>query len=170
MARIPPLAPEAVSHLGTVPNLIRVLAHSRAALQGYRALDRALNATTLSAQTRARIAVAIAELNGADYCLSEHVHRARTVAKLDDAEITANRNGASNDPTADAAVRLAVALARQRGAVSDAEFAAFKAAGYGDAAAIEIAALVALNTLTNTVSKLARPDIDFPPVTTRVAA
>ncbi len=153
--------------LGRVPNLYRVLALSPAALQGYLALDAALRQGALCCETRERIALAIAELNGCDYCLSAHTHIARTVTALDDVEITANRNGASNDLAADAAVRFAVALARTRGAVADAALAAFKAAGHGDAEAIEIAALVALNTLANTVNKLARTEIDFPVVTVR---
>ena len=129
-----------------------------------------MNKGALLAATRERIALAVAELSRCDYCLSAHTYTARHEAKLDDVEITANRNGASNDPTADAAVRLAVQLARRRGSVSDAELAAFKAAGYSDAQAIEIAALVALNTLTNTVNNLAQTDIDFPAVTARPAA
>jgi hypothetical protein len=41
-----------------------------------------------------------------------HTYLAKNVAKLDDAEITANRNGASNDPKADAAVRFAAKVTR----------------------------------------------------------
>lgn len=183
MARIPALAvpetaPAAVRklldgvqlRLGRVPNLYRTLALSPAALQGYVALDRALRGGVLPAPTRVRIALAIAERAGADYCLSAHVHFARNAAGLDDAEITANRNGASNDPTVHAAMRFATALVCSGGAVSDAELAAFKAAGYGDDAAIEIAALVALHTLSTTLNKLARLEVDFPVVTARNAA
>jgi len=155
---------------GSVPNVFRMLANSPAALEGYLALDGALRRGTIAPETRERIALAVAEINGCDYCLSARTHHARSVTRLDDAEITANRNGASNDPTADAAVRLAATIARTRGAVADADLAAFKAAGYDDAQAIEVAALVALNTLTNYVNKLARTDIDFPIITARAAA
>lgn len=183
MVRIPALAtleaaPAAVRKLldavqlrwGRVPNLYRTLARSPAALQGYVGLDRALRRGVLPATTRVRIALAVAERAGADYCLSAHIHFARNAGGLDDAEITANRNGASNDPTVDAAIRFATALARTGGAVSDAEFAAFKAAGYGDDAAIEITALVALHTLATTLNKLARLEVDFPVVSARAAA
>jgi uncharacterized peroxidase-related enzyme len=156
--------------LGRIPNLLRVLARSPAALQGYLALDTAQRKSTIAPETQERIALAVAELSRCDYGLSAHAYAARHAAKLDDAEITANRNGASNCPVADAAVRLAAQLARTRGAVSDAELAAFKAAGYSDAQAIEIAVLVALHTLTSTVNNLAQTDIDFPVVTARPAA
>ena len=40
--------------------------------------------------------------------------------------MTANRNGASNDPKADAAVRFAVKVARERGHVSEDDLRAVK--------------------------------------------
>ena len=165
-----PLLDQVRQETGRLSNLIRVLAHSPTALAAYRALDGALRQGKLDARMRQRIALAVAELERCDYGLSAHIYSARTQAGLDDAEITANRNGASNDPTADAALRFATALARTHGAVADADLAAFKAAGYDDAQALEIAALVALHMLAGTVNKLARTAIDFPAVTARVAA
>ena len=52
--------------------------------------------------------------------------------KLDDAEMTANRGGASNEPKADAAVRFAAKVTRERGRVSQADIQALKVAGYDD--------------------------------------
>jgi AhpD family alkylhydroperoxidase len=48
-----------------------------------------------AAQTRERIALAVAEINRCDYCLSAHSYLGKNLAKLDDAEIVANRSGAS---------------------------------------------------------------------------
>jgi len=92
------------------------------------------------------------------------------VAKLDDAEIAANRNGTSSDAKADAAVHFAVNVAQERGHVSDAAVLAVKAAGYDDAEVMEIVLHVALNTLTNYVNEVAQTDIDFPAVEMRRAA
>jgi alkylhydroperoxidase family enzyme len=89
------------------------------------------------------------------------------VAKLDDAEMTANRSGASNDPKANAAVRFAATVTRARGQVTDAEFAALREAGYDDAQLIEIVLHVALNTWTNYINMIAETEIDFPVVTAR---
>ncbi len=83
---------------------------------------------------------------------------------LDDAEIIANRSGASTDPHADAAVRFAARVAQQRGHVGAQELAAVKAAGYSDAQVIEIVLHVALNTWTNYINEVAQTDIDFPVV------
>ena len=156
--------------LGSVPNLFRVVANSPAALQGYLGLNGALAKGALDAKTRERIALAVAEINGCNYCLSAHTYLGKTVAKLDDAEITANRNGASNDPKADAAVRFAAKIVSARGHVSDAGLAAVKRAGFDDAQVIEIVLHVALNTLTNYVNEVAKTEIDFPVVTAKAAA
>jgi uncharacterized peroxidase-related enzyme len=142
--------------LGMAPNLFRLVANSPAALEGYLALSGALGKGELPAATRERIALAVAEINGCDYCLSAHTYLGRNVAKLDDAEIAANRRGVSNDVEADPAVRFAATVTRQRGHVTNQEFAAIKAAGYTDAQIIEIVQHVALNTWTNYVNSVGR--------------
>ncbi|MFY9352108.1 MAG: carboxymuconolactone decarboxylase family protein [Sphingobium sp.] len=165
-----PLLETVVSQLGSAPNLFRLVAASPQALEGYLALSGALGKGALPAQTRERIALAIAEINGCAYCLSAHTYLGKTLAKLDDAEIAANRSGASNDPKADAAIRFAANVARSRGHVSDADFAAVKQAGYTDAQIIEIVQHVALNIWTNMFNNVFQTDIDFPVVDARQAA
>jgi uncharacterized peroxidase-related enzyme len=156
--------------LGVVPNLFRLISNSAAALEGYLGLSGALGKGKLPAQTRERIALAVAEINGCDYCLSAHTYLGKNLARLDDAEMTANRSGASNDPMADAAVRFAAKVVRERGHVSDEDVRAVKMAGYDDAQIIEIVQHVALNTWTNYVNLVAETEIDFPVVTARKAA
>src|SRR3546814_5183007 len=79
----------------------------------------ALGKASLPAPTRERIALAVAEINGCSYCLSAHTYLGKNLAKLDDAEIAANRSGTSNDPKAAAAVRFAAKVVHVRGHVSD---------------------------------------------------
>ena len=150
--------------LGSVPNLFRLVANSPAALEGYLGLNGALGKGQLDARTRERIALAVAEQNRCDYCLSAHSYLASNLAKLDDAEIAANRAGGSNDARAAAAVRFATRIVRERGHVTDGDLEAVKAAGYDDAQVLEIVLHVALNTLTNYVNSVAATDIDFPVV------
>jgi uncharacterized peroxidase-related enzyme len=156
--------------LGSVPNLFRLAAVSPSALEGYVALSGALGKGALPAATRTRIALAVADVNGCNYCLSAHTYIGKNLAKLDDAEMAANRAGGSNDTKADAAVRFAVKVVRERGHVTDADVQAVKAAGYDDAQVIEIVLHVALNTWTNYLNVVAQTDIDFPVVTARKAA
>ena len=158
-----PLLDAVNKQLGTVPNLFRVVALSPAALQGMLGLSGALS-KSLGVKTRERIALAVAQINGCDYCLSAHTYLGLNLAKIDAEEVALNRRGGSSDPKANAAVRFAAKVAEARGKVSDAELAAVKAAGYSDAEIIEIVGVVAENVLTNFINNVAETDIDFPVV------
>lgn len=154
---------EAVNRqFGMVPNLFRVVGNSPAALEGYLGLNSALGKGAIDAKTRERIALAVAEINGCDYCLSAHSYLGANLAKLDVAEILANRRGTSTDARADAAVRFAASVTKARGRVGNRDVEAVRAAGFSDAEIVEIVLHVALNTLTNYVNNVAETVIDFP--------
>ena len=165
-----PLLEAVKKQLGVAPNLFRMVANSPAALEGYLGMMGALGKGALPAATRERIALAVAELNGCNYCLSAHSYLGRNLAKLDDAEIASNRGGRSNDAHADAAVRFAVQVVRMRGHVDSEALQAVRAGGYDDAQIIEIVQHVALNTWTNYINSVAATEVDFPAVKARQAA
>jgi uncharacterized peroxidase-related enzyme len=157
-----PLLKAVETQIGSVPNLFRTVASSPAALEGYLGMSGALAKGRLPAATRERIALAVAQLNGCDYCLAAHSYLGIHLARLDAAEIEANRRGRSHDATARAAVQFAVAVASHRGQVADADLAAVRAAGYDDAQIVEIVQHVALNVWTNYLNNVARTEVDFP--------
>lgn len=161
---------EAVNNLlGSVPNLFRIVANSPQTLEGYLGLNSALGKGSLDAQTRERIALAVAEVNGCSYCLAAHQYLGANLARLSAAEIEANRRGTSSDEKAASAVSFAVKIVINRGKVSDNDFKAVRAAGYSDAEIVEIVGHVALNTLTNYINEVLGTEIDFPTVDTLVA-
>lgn len=157
------------SRLGAVPNFLKVLANSPAALRAFLGLHGLAGEGSLEPQTRERIALAIAQQNACEYCVSAHTALGRR-AGLDSAEIAANRAGTSEDAKAAAAVRFARAIAAHGGEVTTAEILEVRRAGYGDAEIVEIIAHVALNVLTNMIGKASRVEIDFPKVDLRLAA
>ena len=159
-----PLLEAVNKQLGSVPNLFRVVGNSPAALEGYLGMSGALAKGALPAQTRERIALAVAEINGCNYCLAAHTYLGKNLAKLDADEIAANRAGTSRDAKADAAVRFAALVTRARGHVDGAALEAVRAAGYPDAQIVEIVMHVALNTWTNYLNEVAGTEIDFPVV------
>ena len=159
-----PLLEAVNKQLGVVPNLFRVVANSPAALEGYLGLSGALGKGKLPAPTRERIALAVAQINGCNYCLAAHSDLGKNLAKLSEAEIMANRHGSSHDPVADAAVRFAAKVARERGHVADADVQAVRMAGYDEAQIVEIVLHVAVNTWTNYINEVAKTEIDFPVV------
>lgn len=158
------------SQLGMVPNLMKLVGHSPAALEGYLSLNGALGKGHLSVGLRERIALAVAEHNGCDYCLSAHDYLGSNLAKLSRNELNAAREGRSEDAATHAALQFALRVLVSRGQVSDADLAAVRLAGFSEADVVEIVAHVALNVLTNFVNNVARTDIDFPVVQARRAA
>jgi uncharacterized peroxidase-related enzyme len=164
-----PLLDAVHKQLGVVPNLFRLISLSPAALQGFLGLSGALT-KALDVKTRERIALAVAQVNGCDYCLSAHTYLGLNLAKIDSAEIALNRRGASSDPKAQAAVRFAARVAETRGKVANADIEAVKAAGYTDAQIVEIVAVVAENVLTNFANNVAETEVDFPVVRAADAA
>ncbi|CDH47452.1 carboxymuconolactone decarboxylase family protein [Candidatus Contendibacter odensensis] len=184
-----PLLDAVHKQLGVVPNLMKLVGHSPAALEGYLSLNGALAKGVLDSALRERIALTIAEFNGCEYCLAAHTYLGKNLAKLNESEILAAREGGSSEAKADAALRFLAAreggsseakadaalrfarrVASEHGRVSDADLAALRTAGFDDASIIEIVLNVALNVLTNYVNNVALTDVDFPKVALRLAA
>jgi len=157
------------AQLGMVPNFLKAFANSPAALQAFLGLHGIAGDGSLDVQTRERIALALAQQNGCEYCLSAHTAIGRK-AGLDGAEIEANRAGTSRDEKAAVAVRFARALVAHMGEVSNDELQQMRSAGYSDADIVEVITHVGMNILTNLLGKAARIDIDFPKVALQRAA
>lgn len=155
--------------LGMVPNFIRILANSPAALGAFLGLHGIAGAGSLDPKTRERIALTVAEQNACQYCVSAHTAIGRK-AGLDNQEMLANRMGRSSDAKAEAALTFARALVEHTGQVSKAEFDAVRAAGHSDGEIIEIITHVAMNIFTNLLGKSTQVDIDFPKMELNKAA
>lgn len=146
--------------MGMVPNLLKTLAQSPAALKSYLEFSRALHAA-LTPQLREQIALAVAGANGCSYCASAH-HALGHKAGVEEDEMTANLRGESSNARTRAALQFALALVNKRGRVSTEDLNQVHAAGYGDPQVAEIIAVVALNLFTNYFNHVAETDIDFP--------
>src|SRR5260221_12290780 len=88
-----PLLQAVKKQLGVVPNMFRLISGRPAAVEGYLGLNGALAKGALEVPTRERIALAVAEVNGRDYCLSAHSYLGKNLAKLSGTVIAAKRNG-----------------------------------------------------------------------------
>lgn len=157
------------AQLGIVPNFLKVFANSPAALRAFLGLHGIAGDGRLDPQTRERIALALAQSNACEYCLSAHTAIGRK-AGLTGAEMDANRAGSSQDAKAAAAVAFARALVDNLGDVTTAELLAVRNAGYSDAEIVEIITHVGMNILTNILGKASRVEIDFPKVELKQAA
>lgn len=175
MNRITPIDPAAANDkarelfdrvqakLGAVPNLFRVLGNAPAALEGYLNLSGALAGGTLNARVREQVALAVAESNLCEYCLSAHSFVGGKVGLSEQDIADARRASAAIDKT-DAILKFARSVVVQRGEVSDETLKAARASGLSDGEIVETVANVALNIFTNYVNHVARTVVDFPVV------
>ena len=150
--------------LGTVPNMMRTMAQSPSVLDAYLGFGAALRSGRLPVSLHEQIALAVAEINSCDYCLSAHTALGRGAGLSNDA-LTASREARAVDPKAAAALEFAQAVVDRRGDVRDQDLAVVRAAGYTDGEIAEIIAHVALNVFTNYFNRAAQTEIDFPLVT-----
>jgi uncharacterized peroxidase-related enzyme len=150
---------------GVVPNMMRTMGNSPSLLEGYLNLSGALSSGTLGVKTSALIALAVAEENACDYCLSAHTYLGANLAKLDTEAMEEARLGNAKDAKTSAILKFAQTLVAKRGHVDDADVATVKAAGLTEGEVGEIVGHVALNILTNYFNNTANTSIDFPVVT-----
>jgi AhpD family alkylhydroperoxidase len=139
---------------GYLPPLMRVLAHSPPVLSGYIGFASALGRGALTTAMHERIALAVSQANDCRGCLAAHIGYARA-AGLTDEEIVAARSFSSADPRAAEVLSFARIMLETRGHLSEADRNAVRESDLGEEALVEIAALVAINILTNSVSALA---------------
>lgn len=147
---------------GVVPNMMRTMGNSSALLEGYLNFSKALDQGALGAKTNKLIALAVAESNQCNYCLSVHTYLGINLLKIDAAILDASRSGKANDAKTEAILTFAKSLVRKKGLVNDADVNAIKAAGLTEGEIGEIVGQVALNTLTNYFNNTADTEIDFP--------
>lgn len=183
MNRIPTIEPDAASEqvaplyqavkqkLGLIPNMVKALGNSAAALQGYLGLSGAIASGRLPAATREKIALLVAEENSCDYCLSAHTALGGMV-KIPEEAITAARRGRSDDPREQAILTLAKEILATQGNVPAPVYEAAVQEGVTSEEAAEVVANVAVNLYTNYFNRFAGTEIDFPraaPLATRCA-
>lgn len=182
MARLKALSPDNVTgktkemfnainaKFGVVPNMMRTMGNAPALLEGYLNFTGALDKGTLGAKTSKLIALAVAESNHCNYCLSVHTYLGINLLKMDAAVLDAARSAKSSDPKTEAILAFAKLLVSKRGQVSEEDVNAVRTSGVSDAEVAEIVGQVAVNTLTNYFNNTAATEIDFPLVVARELA
>lgn len=176
MTRLKALSPEHASgktkelfnaievKLGMVPNMMRTMGNSAAFLEGYLSLSGALATGTLGAKTGELIALAVAESNTCDYCLSAHTYIGANLLKINSETLHAARTGNATDAKIEAILIFAKTLVEKRGLTTDADVNVAKNAGITEGEIGEVVGHVALNILTNYFNNTAKTEIDFPVV------
>lgn len=151
------------SQMGITPNFIRVLANSPRALEGFLGLYGALGKAAVDIPTQERIALAVSEGNGCQYCVSAHT-AIGLGAGLNNEEMALNRKETPGNAKAAKTIAFAKALSTNLGQITASEFESARVAGLTDGEIVEVISVVALNILLNILGKATHVDIDFPKV------
>lgn len=145
---------------GFVPNLHRILAQSPAALEAYGTLWGIAEKTSFTPQERNIVYLAIIYENECTYCMAGHTNLSR-MAKVEPEVISAVREGRPiADGKLEALRQFAAKVTRQRGVVSQADVATFKAGGYDNQSVLDVLVLAATKLISNYTNHLAETPKD----------
>ena len=150
---------EAVAtQMGDLPDYVKLLANSPTTLKAFMGMLLIANQGSLSRQTCARIAIAIAQRHSSEYGWKSPALIGSKVG-LTGNEIAANREGTSEDARAAVAVKLALSLSETIGAVETAQLNHARVSGFTNADIVEIVAHVGMNLLASMLANAGQIDV-----------
>ena len=150
--------------LGVVPNMMRTMGNSVAVLNGYLSFGDALSQSKIGAKLGEQIALAVAEVDQCEYCLSAHTYIGGKLLKIDESILSSSRQANTGNQKTDAALTFAQTLVRKKGLVNDEDVRKIFDAGYSEGEVAEIIAHTAINIFTNYFNNTAKTVVDFPRV------
>ena len=145
-------------------NIFKGMANNPDVMQGLLGLSGSLGkSASLTPREKEAVMLRVSERNGCDYCLAAHTAvAAKTGVSAEDA--LAFRRGDGSNERETALLHFLEAVLDKQGFVDDAELDAFRAAGFDDAAVVEVCAGIAWMTFTNLFNHVNDTEIDFPRV------
>ena len=150
---------------GGVPNTFAAIgALTPEALKSVLAADGVLASGTLGKKDIETIKLIVSVAAGCDYCVAAHSLLGKLAGLSPDTLRQLRAGQPTGDSKRDALASLIRTLVNTSGTLSDAQFAAIKAAGYTDAQLSEISFAVALTVFTNVFNRINDTTIDFPAV------
>lgn len=145
---------------GFIPNLLATMAEAPALLNAYTTLSGIFDQASFSPTERQIVLLTTSYLNGCEYCVAAHSGIAGRQSVPQDV-IDAIRN---NTPIADAKLEALRSFTRtvveSRGWPTEADVAAFVAAGYGRQQMLEVVLGVGVKTLSNYTNHIAETPLD----------
>ncbi|MGE4107756.1 MAG: carboxymuconolactone decarboxylase family protein [Bacteriovoracia bacterium] len=144
-----------------VPNLMGVMAESKAVLSSYLALSDFFSKTSFSPIEQQVVLLSVSKENECGYCLAAHSMLARNIAKMDSDSIEKIKMGATlADPKLNALGAFTKNIVSSRGNPSEQDLSAFFSQGYTQKHVLEVMLGVAMKTLSNYVNHVAKTPVD----------
>lgn len=156
-----PFLENAQKNSGFIPNLLAVLANAPAALETYVTVSALNGQAGLGLAEREVIQLTAATTHGCNFCVAGHTAVATNKAKLP-AEVVEALRARGELPNAryEALAQFTRDVIATRGNVADADYEAFRAAGFSEADALEVILGVSLATLCNFANSFARTPLN----------
>jgi alkylhydroperoxidase family enzyme len=154
---------------GLVPNMLKQMASSPAALESFLTMRESLGQGMLDEKLRAMIGIMIAEIYSCEYLLAARVAQAK-LAGLTEEELTLAKQQTAKDPKRDAGLQFVRNLVLRHSDLPDGDIGELKTVGYSDGEIVELIANASFNMFAYYFVNLARPEADFPKVATAFPA
>lgn len=156
-----PYLAKAKARNGFIPNLLGVLANAPSAIETYLTVTEINSRSSFTLAEREVVQITAATNHGCAFCVAGHTAIAYKQGNLPVDLVEGLREQITlADARLDALATFTRAIIRSKGVVSDAELAAFKAAGYAEQQVIEVILGVALATLCNFSNSLAGTELN----------
>ncbi len=146
--------------MGFVPNVVKQMANSPAALEAFLTSRDVLSKGSLDAQFIAMIGIALAETYSCEYLLAARIAMAKK-AGMSDEEIKLAKQQSSKDPKKDQGLSFVRNVVVRHGEVLGSDVTELKTAGYSDGEIVEILAQVSLNMFVYYMIQVGQPELDF---------
>jgi uncharacterized peroxidase-related enzyme len=148
--------------LGVIPNMFRCMANSTMAFDGFMKMKASLGAGKLEPRFQKLTTLAASEFNGCEYCVAANTKMSVDAGQLTDQECLDARRFMAQAPREAALLAFVKRVLETKGQVSDNDLAALRDQGFEDEDVVEILAYIVITTMTNYMSSVGHPDLDFP--------
>ncbi len=150
--------------LGVMPTLFRCMANSESIFEGFLGLNGSFANAKIDPKYSKMVILRTSQLNHCEYCVCAHTQMAKDAKLLDDEQCLNARKGIGIDDKSTYMLKFVDKIHKTAGFVSDEELAEMKKHGFNDGEIVEIIGAMSLATMTNYLSHVGEPDIDFPKV------
>lgn len=147
--------------IGKVPNLYATMGYSAPALKMFMDMEDDLSKSVFTPKEREAIALIVSEINGCAYCLAGHSLLAMKSGFTKD-ETLDIRRGHTADVKLNAIVGLAKSIVENKGKGDEISLNNFYAAGFDEAALMELIGFITVRVYTNYVFAMTEIPVDFP--------
>ncbi len=144
-----------------LPNIFKNMGHSGVALKAFLDLSEAANHSSIPPKLREKLALAVGQANGCQYCLSAHTLGAKATG-ISENEIMDARKARASIPKEAAILDFAKKVVEKKAHIDEKELASLKAAGVNDQEIVDAILVIMVNMYTNYFNLITGTKVDFP--------